>query len=228
MNLSFSDLPGARERQLIRRHQNPLFGAYNTVNPKDLDNARSDDALERDQFYREFQQVLQEIADLTGEVDSEKILAMKQRVDQMYEQCAGLAGDNQGAIDGLARLQKMIMEAISQGAAGDETASRELKQEAVARELHQELLQHKLICDLLRPDSLIGQEQLAATMLSEDLESVQAALILFQPRPLQALIDACEKLLAGMEDDSEQVANARRNLDIFKDAIVVRRESEQP
>lgn len=227
MTFSFSDRPGARERQLMRRYRNPLFGAYAEFSANELDTARSDDALERDDFYREFQKVLQEIADFSGQVDSEKILAMKQRVDQMYEQACGLSGDNQAAIDGLGRLQNMIMEAITQGAKNDANAVRELRQEAAARELHQQLLQHKLICDLLRPDGVIPQTQLAATMLSEDIESVQAALILFQLHPLQALIDACEKLLAGSGTNDDRVAAARTNLDVFKDAMAVRHEAEE-
>jgi len=227
MNFSFSEQPGARERQLMRRYQNPLFGAYAEFSANELDTARSDDALERDSFYQDFQKILQEIAEFNGEVDSEKILAMKQRVDQMYEQACGLSGDNQAAIDGLARLQTMIMDAISQGAKNDANAVRELKQEAAARELHQQLLRHKLICDLLRPDGVIPQAQLAATMLSEDIESVRAALILFQLRPLQALIDACEKLLAGVDTSEERVTTARDNLDVFKDAMAVRREADE-
>lgn len=218
MKLSFSATPGARERQLIRRHDNPLFAERGNVSTEELDVARAADLQERDEFYRQFQQALQEIADFSGEVESERILEIKQKIDQMHEQACGLAGENQPAIDGLVRLQQMVMEAISQGAEGDATAARELQQEAAARELHQQLLKHPLVGDLLRPDSPIAKDELAATMLSADSETVRAALILFQQGPLQALIESCEALLTGLEAEGIDTGEARQRMQLLLDA----------
>jgi hypothetical protein len=218
MKITFSASPGARERQLQRRHDNPLFAERGNVTSGELDEARNADAQEREEFYQEFQKILQEIADFSGQVESEKILEAKQKIDQMHEQACGLAGENQQVVEGLVRLQAMIMQAIAHGAQGDSKAVKELEEEAAARELHQQLLQHKLVCDLLRPDTPIGRDELAATILTADEDSVRAALVMFQPDMLQSLIESCESLLAGLEGEGIDTTEARSRLQLLLDA----------
>lgn len=218
MKIAFSANPGARERQLQRRHDSPLFGERGNVTSEELEQARDADTQERDAFYKEFQTILQEIADFSGQVESEKILETKQKIDQMHEQACGLAGENQQVIDGLVRLQTMIMQAIAQGAQGDAKAVKELEEEAIARQLHQQLLQHKLVCDLLRPDTPIEQDELAPTILTADDDSIRAALVMFQPETLQALIESCETLLTGLENQGIDTAEARSHMQLLLDA----------
>jgi len=217
MKINFSANPGARERQLQRRYNNPLFFERGNVTGEELAEARDADTRERTEFYTEFQEILQQIADFSGQVESEKILEMKQKIDQMHEQAAGLAGENQQAIDGLVRLQSMIMQAIAQGAQGDEKAMKELEEEASARALHQQLLQHKLVCDLLRPDTPIGQSELAPTILASDTDSIRAAMVMFQPETLQALIESCETLLTRMDEQGIDTAEARNRMQLLLD-----------
>jgi len=227
MNIAFSANPGARERQLQRRHDNPLFTERGKITNEQLAQARDADLQERDEFYQEFQKILQEIAEFSGQVESEKILEAKQKIDQMHEQACGLAGENQQVIDGLVRLQTMIMQAIAQGAQGDAKAAEELEEEAVARQLHQQLLQHKLVCDLLRPDSPIEQDELAATILASDSDSIRAALVMFQPETLQALVESCETLLTRLEDQGIDTAEARDRMQLLLDARVANRVPDQ-
>lgn len=218
MKITFSANPGARERQLQRRHDNPLFAERGNVTSDELTRARDADLQERDEFYKAFQKILQEIAEFSGQVDSEKILEAKQKIDQMHEQACGLVGENQQVIDGLIRLQTMIMRAIAQGAQGDDKAVKELEEEAVARQLHQQLLQHKLVCDLLRPDTPIEQSELAATILTADSDSIRAALVMFQPETLQALIESCETLLTRLEQQGIDTAESRSRMQLLLDA----------
>ena len=227
MKIAFSTNPGARERQLQRRHDNPLFAERGNVTSDELAQAQDADSQERDEFYKEFQTILQEIAEFSGQVESEKILEMKQKIDQMHEQACGLAGENQQVIDGLVRLQTMIMQAIAQGAQGDTKAVKELEEEAVARQLHQQLLQHKLVCDLLRPDTSIEQDDLAATILTADNDSIRAALVMFQPETLQALIESCETLLTRLEDQGIDTAEARSRMQLLLDARTANQASNQ-
>ena len=221
MKLSFSQSPGARERQLIRRYRNLLFGDRSQFSDTDLAEARNLDLRERDDFYADFQKVLKEIADFSGQVESEIILEVKQRVDRMYEQCCGLAGDNRKALEGLTKLQQMIMQAIAQGAEGDATAGAELQQEAEARELHQQLLAYPIVCDLLRPEPVIEPEELAATILTADKDSVTAVLNLFQAEPLKALIDACQQLLDSATEQGIEIDDAKDRLGLLQDSLTV-------
>lgn len=215
MKISFSDQPGSQERQLQRRHNNPLFGDRAEISYDEFEMARESDAKEREQFYLEFQTILQRIAEFSGQEESEKILETKQKVDQMHEQACGLAGENQAAIEGLVRLQTMIMQAIAQGAQGDTKALKELEEEAAARALHQQLLKHKLVCDLLRPDTPVGQNELAATILTSDPDAIRAAMVMFQPETLQALIESCEALLTRLDEQGIDIAGARDRMQLL-------------
>ena len=217
MKITFSANPGVRERQLQRRYNNPLFSERGNVSNEELAEARDADTQERNEFYTEFQGILQQIADFSAQVESEKILETKQKIDQMHEQACGLAGENQQAIDGLVRLQAMIMQAIGQGAQGDSKAMKELEEEAAAREMHQQLLQHKLVCDLLRPDTPIGQNELAPTILTSDTDAIRAAMVMFQPETLQALIESCETLLTQLEQQGVDTAEARTRMQLLLD-----------
>lgn len=219
MEHSFSDNPGAQERHLIRRHNNPLFGDKSTISDDELVSARQKDDQEREEFYQQFQKILQEISEFSGQEESEKILDMKQHVDRMYEQCCGLAGNNQKAIDGMARLQDMIMQAIKQGAEGDANAMKELEQEEEARRIHKELLTHPIICDLLRPDSVIEKEELAASILSADIDSIQATLNLFQPEHLQVLVSACEELLKSLDIQEQDLGELKNKLQVLHQSL---------
>lgn len=225
MKLSFSESPGAHERQLARRFSSPLFGERSQISETDLANARDLDRQEHDDFYTEFQKVLQEIADFSGQVESDIILEVKQRVDRMYEQCCGLSGDNRKAIEGLTKLQGMIMLAIAQGAEGDDTASNELKQEAEARELHQQLLAYPIVCDLLRPEPVIEKDELAATILTADADSVVAVLNLFQAEPLKALIEACQQLLDRASEQGIQTGEAKDRLKLLQESLAVHQQT---
>ena len=212
--LPFSPRPGMRERQLLRRHQNPLFGPAAGLTPAALVEAQREDAAEREQFYRDFQETLEGIAAFAGNVDSEKVLAAKQKVDAQYEQCSGLAGDNQKALAGLVRLQEMMMQAIRAGAGDDVTAKKELEDEALARHTHQQLLQHPVVGDLLRPDSAIGETELLPSLLSEPAAAVEAAANLFTPPQIAELVEKGEQLLAKLGDTAP--AGAGEALEILR------------
>lgn len=221
MKLSFSESPGACERQLFRRYSSPLFGPRSRISETDLADAREKDRQELEEFYTGFQKVLREIADFSGQVESEIILEVKQRVERMYEQCCGLSGDNSKAIEGLTKLQDMIMQAIALGAEGDATAISELRQEAEARELHRQLLAYPIVCDLLRPEPVIEKDELAATILTADADSVIAALNLFQAEPLKALIDSCQQLLDSANEQGIETGEASERLELLKESLAL-------
>lgn len=214
----FLERPGCRERHLKRRCNNPLFGERAHVSTDELQQARQADDGERVEFYQTFQQVLEEISKLAGNVDSAVILELKQRVDRQYEQCCGLAGDNEQARQGLERLQQMIMQAIAQGAGDDPVAQKELADEAAARQLHSQLLQQVIVDDLLRPDTPLAAEDLLPSLLSEAPEGLAAALQMFDAEQLAHLFSAGESLLAGLEQQGVDTAVARERLDQIRSA----------
>jgi len=202
MNPLFSDKPGRRERHLKRKFKNRLFAEDARRVDQDMVNlAREQDDQELLAFSEAFQQVLKTIAELPGNVDSQIILDLKDRIDRLYEQVCGLGGDRTAEREGLARLHGAISQAIREGASTDPQALAKLDEEAQARELHWQLLDTPIVADLLFPDSPINPDELIATLLSQDADAFAVAMSMFDGAQRQVVLAQAKKLMEGKDDD---------------------------
>lgn len=212
MAIHFSQLPGRHERHYRRRLDNPLFpGGPYRVDEAQLLEAQRLDHEELLAFLTELRGTVQGAVELQPNVGSEVVLELKERLDRLYEQSAGLA-DEQGANQQVVRqLLEVIMRNIERGAAGDPRAMDELAQEHIARAAHFELLATPLVADLLHPQSTINAAELAPSLLSETEESLAAALQLFDFEQLSQLTaDARDCLAACDRAPQEAVARLRQ------------------
>ncbi len=217
MTLRFSPLPGARERQLKRRWNNPLFPAeLREVIQLDINRAQREDQREVEAFTKAFRQLLTEVSQLEGKAESERILLLKEQADKLYEQASGLAGDFGEEKQALQKLVRAMMKAVRAGAAGDPRALYELDQEDLARQAHYEMLGFHLICDLLRPDSPISREELVPTLLSERTDAVEAAAGFFEKDMLAELVQEGRQLLQRLEAEGHDTRQARTRLQILE------------
>jgi hypothetical protein len=192
----FREHPGCRERQLHRRCNNPLFPpAVRAVTAQDLEAARREDDAERSAFDTAFAGLLKEVANLPAHVETEIILDLKQRLDPLYDQCAGVAGDTTRERQALVKLYKVFHRTLQAAAGNDPLAASELAEEDAARAAHFELLAYAVVADLLRPDSAIEPDELVPTLLSESEDALHAALTLFDQEQL-ALIQSRARALA--------------------------------
>ncbi|VAW73190.1 hypothetical protein MNBD_GAMMA12-552 [hydrothermal vent metagenome] len=193
--LLFSDAPGSQERHLIRKYDNPLFGAIKELTQTDIDNARQNDIDEYQSFLEDFNHLLKEVSILTGAVETEIILEMKERIDTLYERCVSFGVEQSEYKTALQKLHHTIMNAIRQAAKADSMVIKELEREQEVRKLHIELMEYKLVSDLLRSDSPIKDNELVPTLLSEDAEAVQVVMSLFEPKQQQAIRNEAKTLL---------------------------------
>ncbi len=200
--LLFSDAPGSQERHLIRKYDNPLFGAVEVLTQVDVDHARQNDIDEYQSFLEDFNILLNEVSVLTGAVETEMILAMKERIDTLYECCVSFGVEQNEYKTALQKLHHTIMNAIRQAAKADSMALKELEREQEVRKLHIELMEYKLVSDLLRSDSPIKDNELVPTLLSEDAEAVQVVMSLFEPKQQQAIRNEAKALLEGLAINS--------------------------
>lgn len=198
--MKFSDAPGMRERQLIRKYKNPLF-EINEVTLDEVLNAQREDFKEVEDFMKEFRGLVQQAVDLDENSDPDVILKLKEQLDKNYEKCAGLAGDQAEIKEMLNRLVKAIMQVMWKGIGNDPMARSKLEMEEQARTTHYALLEYKIITDILRPDSVIEENNLVATLLSEETEALQVALQLFQPGQQVALCKTAEETLDKLDKE---------------------------
>ena len=210
MKIPLSEKPGRHERHYRRRLNNPLFG--------DRAVARDDDALLETQrldheeliaFLQALRETVQRAVTLKPNEGSEVILELKEQLDRLYEQSAGLADEQAGNRSAIADLLDVIMRNVERGAAGDPRAMDELAQERVARAAHFELLATPLVADLLHPHSNIAADELAPSLLSEDGPGLAAALQLFDLAQLRQVFADASDCLANC---AEPPAGARARL----------------
>lgn len=198
MSIPFSQLPGRHERHYRRRIDNPLFAdAQQERNDETLLEMQRLDHEELLLFLGELRGTVQKAVDLKPNEGSEVVLELKEHLDRLYEQSAGLADDHRGNQSAIRELLEVIMRNVERSAAGDPQAMDELAQERVAREAHFELLSHPLVADLLHPQSTIGASALAPSLLSENEAALDAALGLFDLEQLVELYDDAQQCLAN-------------------------------
>jgi len=204
MKVPFSELPGRHERHFRRKLKNPLF-------PRPIESHSDDDLLEVQRldheeliaFIQQLQQLVIKATQLPPNAESDVILSLKEELDKAYETTAGLADDQTGNRFAIQKLTSVIMDAIRKGAAGDSFAAQELDQEDEARASHYRLLEHAVISDMLHPESVIREDELTPTLLSESEQGLAAALMLFDQEQLAEIVKQARQILAGVDQPSD-------------------------
>ena len=229
MKPSFSPLPGARERRLQRLWDNPLFAeGKRRVSQPEVERARQQDLEERERFLVDFQALLQEAVNLAPNVESDVILSLKERLDQAYERCSSLPGELAEIRQALRRLVAVIMGSVRAHATDDPQALAKLRDEDIAREAHYELQGFPLVADLLRQDTVIQEDELVPTLLSESRESLAAALQLFDADQVALLFQEGQALLQQRLQQGQALPEAwarLREIEAQQAAAVPRRQT---
>ena len=201
MTVSFSQLPGRHERHYRRKLDNPLFA--DRAETRDDERLLEMQRLDHEEllgFIEALRSTVQRAVDLKPNEESDVILALKEQLDRLFEQSAGLADEQSGNQGAIRELLAVIMRNVERGAAADPQALDELEQEHAAREAHFTLLMQPLVADLLHPESTIGPGELAPSLLSESEPAVAAVLQLFDLAQLRALQTDAERCLADCAD----------------------------
>jgi hypothetical protein len=204
-----SDFPGSHERHLLRKANNPLFEDQQAELDDDtlLDAQRLDHELLSD-FMTEFRELLHTTTHLAGNVDSDTVLGIKDRLDRAYETASAVGDDQSSAKQAIAKLVGALMVAVRQGAGDDAHARQELDQEDAARDAHYRLMESALVADLLNPQSVIQASELVATLLSSDKDDILLAVQLFDISQLEILIGQGVQLLERLPAEHEAVKTA--------------------
>ncbi len=200
MELPFTHRPGRRERHLRRRHENPLFAwPPIRVEPLDLLEAQRADHEEMESFRNSFRDLVQRAMDLPPNAGSDQVLALKEDLEQHYEQACGLAGDHIQERAALRRLTDLVAGAVRRAAGSDPLAQAELDDAEQARAVHFLLLEQPLVADLLHPETPITPDDLLPTLLTAAPSELAAALEVFNHPQILALVQQGHALLARLE-----------------------------
>jgi hypothetical protein len=189
---------------LQRRYRNPLFPENRRhVLPAEVDAARARDRAEAQAFRDDFQALLHEAAHLPANVDQERLLALKDRIDRLTLLGMSLGIDIAAEQAGLRRLQEVVIASLRAATAGDILAQAELDKEQAAHALHTALLEHPVVAQLLRAESPIADDELLPTLLSESEAALRAVLQLFDAAQTTDLLTQANALVDALGPDVE-------------------------
>lgn len=166
--------PGAWERHIQRRRQNP--GLFDRPAPDNLAllAARQRDQREIEAFHRQLTEI---IADLTSTTESAQLLQLKQRLDDCYRQSCALAGDLRDQQEALGNLNEIITTALRRALRDDDEAGRlQLIKHEASRLRSIDQWQCQLLADRAQTPSPIPADELAASLLCEPEAPMLAAL----------------------------------------------------
>ena len=207
-----SNHPGAFERHLIRKENNPLFGDRKTIIDNDsLMQAQKQDHEIVQQFMLDFREVMSQAVTFKPNEESDIILEIKDKLDKLYATSASVADDQSRIRESIKKLIGVIMQSVRKGAEGDAHALQELDQEDMAREANFAFLESQLVADILDPDSPIENEDLVPTLLSASKDDLALANQLFDQEQLTYILTEAEALLNRLESDGHDVTQAAEN-----------------
>ncbi len=203
----FSERPGRHERHFRRKLDNPLFPRpVQEWGEEDLLEVQRLDHEELMAFLHSLRRLVRQAVELKPTEETQVILDLKAELEKHYEQACSLADQQEGNKQAIRQLVEVIMSAIRRNAAGDSLAEQELAEEELARRTHFELLEHALVADLLHPDSLIEADELAAVLLTDDEDQVQAAWGLFDQEQRRLLLAQMRQMVNARSDVDEAIA----------------------
>ena len=212
MPLTFSAQPGPRERQLQRKLNNPFFGPTNHITQSMVEWAQAQDQIALDLFMQRFRELVQSAARLDQNVEGEVILVLKAQLEQQYAVCCGLPGQPRAVQDAIEKLITTIHSTLRITSKNDPHALEKLNTDEEHTLLHLQLCEHQIVSDILNPDSIIPEEEQTPTLLNESGDALQAALTLFPPERIRAMIAEGKALLKNIEAEGQSLPVAWQRL----------------
>ena len=219
-SIKFSPLPGAYERHIQRKYNNPLFPAsQQNFLQAEVDQARQRDQQDLQAFMEAFQETVKQAAALNGSVDSEVVLDLKEKLERLYVTSSGLAGDLGSHQDALMKLIRVCMQTIRIGAADDVIALRKLDEEEQARTVYFAMLETPLVAELMRGDDIIQAEELVASVLSLDNKHLSTVLQLFEPEYLLQLVALSREFVESLPEHVRQSTGLDKKLGLMETVL---------
>jgi len=208
------------ERHLRRKDGNPLFAVPpHDYTEADYLHARKLDNRELNTFQCDMQEVIQQAIDLPANAESEVVLTLRGKLDQLYTRCSGFGGSCDSHKRAIRKLIEIVMSAVWQAAVDDPQAHMELESEEMARQQHYCLLEYALVSDLMRPDTPISQEELVPTLLQSDEDELEAVMWMFDPQQLRSIHEQAVALLEQRRAQGYELPTAWENLQLIAEHL---------
>ena len=195
----FSTQAGPRERQLQRRHNNPLFGSDNPVTQQQIQNAQQQDQKAAQDFMLQFRELVQRVVAMDKNIEGDAVLVIKAQLAQQYALCAGMYGDSSAVQVAIKKLISTISTTLRNASQNDPHALEKFLEDDEHTALHLQLCSYAIVSDILNPDKVIADDELVPALLSEPEDALQSALTLFPPERMAVMVTEAKGLLKQVE-----------------------------
>jgi len=218
----FSEWPGAWERHLIRRHNYPHFFRSNSA-PTELDiqNAQTLDQQELASFHLSLQVLITRCTALDEQSSVETITDVKKELDQCHDTALGLGADLSEQKSAIAMLNEVITTAMRRALQDTDDGLRlRLIQNEGNRLAKLNQLEHPIVCDLLRHDCPIPEDELAAALLCEPDTAYKIALEVLASDRKQELAKRLDIIAADLSSE-KHIEQANRKIELLAKQLPV-------
>jgi len=217
MNTMFSKWPGAWERHLIRRHDNPQY-FIGTTPPaaSDIATAQARDQQELLLFNKSLESLIHRSMSLTEDTGSDTITSVKKELDACQNTAFGLAADLIEQKGALASLNEVITSAMQRSlpTGDDDMRLSAMMQQETMRKKRLQLLEYPIVSDLLRSVCPIPPDELPAALLSESDSAWKAALKIFDEDRKTYIAGRLDILIANLDSEKLKI-RAQKKLELL-------------
>jgi len=168
---------------------------------------------------KELHQIFNQAVSLKPNEESNVILKIKSKLDELYEVACNIADDQSDNKKAIRSLLDSIMKTVIAAAGNDSQTQQELQQEIIARQTHFDLLECKLISDILNPQSPIQEGDLVPSLLSASKKDLSDCLQIFDPSQLAMVVEQGEKLLNRLRENKIDISLATDNIAFIQGLI---------
>ena len=216
MNPSFSRWPGACERHLIRRHDNPhYFSGGQPPATIEIAEAQAKDQQELIRFNTSLETLIHRSMSLTESTCSDSLASVKKELDACQNTAFGLAADLMEQKGALASINSIITAAMQHALRDDAAGLNSMMQKEAARMEQLQLLEYPIVSDLLRSDSPVPADELPAALLSESDNAYKAALEIFDEDRKIQLAHRLDILIKSLDSENHKL-RAVKKLEILQ------------
>ena len=208
MNTLFSKWPGAWERHLIRRHDNPQYFIGTTPpTESEIATAQNRDQQELLQFNKSLESLIHRSMSLTDDAGSDTITSVKKELDSCQNTAFGLAADLIEQKGALASLNEVITSAMQRAlpTGDDDMRLGAMMQKEAKRKERLHLLEYPIVSDLLRSVCPVPPDEVPAALLSESDSAYKAALEIFDDDRKTYIAQRLDILIKNLDSEKLKI-----------------------
>ncbi len=220
MPLEWSGAPGVYEQELRRRNQNPFYlesrrrvGVAELVAAKRLDSERAWGVLE------EFIGVASRQSRMKRYDDVEDMREALQQIDALTEQAMEAGGEGYRLAGALVGLRKRTIQNWKEGGHEDPELLAFLSEESRRRDRDTESRASRVLVQIRMDDGPIQEFELAAALLSEDLETIREVLNGLDRARRRSITKQVQLLLVDLRQDGSDIEGLDEKITVMGKAL---------